>query len=122
VKNTQIFQCPSLKTNGGNAYICYGWNIGQSTAYSNGMGYYYGDSQPWRSLGDIAMPAETILLADISYYSGNVRYLVWANGTPGYCSSVHNDGGNYAFVDGHAKWMGQKTAYGQPRLYTYQAD
>ncbi|MEN6645224.1 MAG: prepilin-type N-terminal cleavage/methylation domain-containing protein [Armatimonadia bacterium] len=119
-KNTQIFVCPSLKLNGANTTTCYGWNIGTAGAYTNGMGYYYADAQPCRSLGDVSQPAETILLGDISYYNGNNTYLVYSAASN--CSNIHNDGGNYTFVDGHAKWMSRSTAWGSRRLYTYTED
>jgi len=118
-KNTQILRCPSLQLNGGGTTTGYGWNIGRATSYTDGMGYYQGDGQNCRSLGEVTMPAETFLLGDISNYSGNIRYLLWSSGSNTFQSNAHNGGGNYAFVDGHAKFMSRESVFGQPRLYIY---
>ena len=57
---------------------------------------------------DIAAPAETILLQDGggSFVDGDAN----RDTTHGYirtdaASQRHNDGANYAFVDGHVKWL-----------------
>ena len=90
LKNAQILICPSRK-----AYsITYGWNYQE-------FGYYYGShGTGWcTSLGDIDEPASTVLLGDGRL---NTRYLYKRSTT--YTSKVHNDGGNMALCDGHAKW------------------
>ena len=33
----------------------------------------------------------------------------------------HNDGANFAYVDGHSKWLSSSTAYGAPGAYTADA-
>ena len=130
VKNGQIYRCPSLAQNLsgststiqalgiGYAQLGYGWNIGTSpNSYHDGFGYYYGDGQPYRNLASVEEPADTILLGDISNYSGNYRYLIWHTTIDPYTPRLHNEGANYAFADGHAKWLGVTTVHGQPELF-----
>ena len=37
-------------------------------------------------------------------------------------SKRHNEGSNYAFCDGHAKWQAYSTIYKNKPIFTYQAD
>ena len=135
VKNGNIFRCPSRTTNGYTSTVVnpvtgiplqqtgYGWNIGTSdTSYHNGVGYYDGDDQPWVALAQVPVPAETIMLGDISHYTDNHIYLVYATGAVSYTPNLHTDGGNYAFVDGHVKFIPQREAHAQKRLFTIQED
>ncbi len=130
VKNGQIYVCPSLSANkSGSTYsiaalgikyasLGYGWNIGtQASGYTDGFGYYYGDGQPYRTEATITSPAETILIGDISNYSGNYNYLVHVPNGTGYLPNLHNNGGNYAYADGHAKWLTQSDAIGHPEYF-----
>lgn len=122
-KNTQIFTCPSQAGNG------YGWN------YQN---FGYQDVSPgtgWASsLGSIQMPAETIIIGDnpdlpvaTMYGAGGMYIYGPTQSTPpvdgiGNVSGRHNGGGNYAFIDGHSKWINRTGAAGQDRLWTQAAD
>jgi len=122
IKNSQIFVCPSKKS--GVSYSGgYGYNIrgtsGQATSTGyDGFGYYYDDRDTWNdsvvSLADIQMPAEAIVIGDPgdNTYSAHGLYLI----TYGlaYLPVLHNDGGNYGFADGHAKWMKPDAVYGKP--------
>ncbi|HCU35632.1 MAG TPA: hypothetical protein DGT21_09295 [Armatimonadetes bacterium] len=134
VKNAQVYRCPSLVQNmSGSTSTCnavgvryaemgYGYNIGtQSSSYTNGLGYYYADGQPWRAMAEIKKPAETINLADISNYSGNWQYHLYTGSTT-HTPNLHNDGANYGFCDGHAKWYSQSTILGSPQWYTIADD
>ena len=136
VKNSQVFQCPSLLSNGYTGAVVspvlnlplssigYGWNIGtnEAPAYTNGMGYFELDLQPWRSLAMIPTPADTIMMADISRYAGNYLYLVYVVTSISFTPEFHNGGGNYVFADGHAKYLSQSAAFGQKRLFTIHED
>jgi prepilin-type N-terminal cleavage/methylation domain-containing protein/prepilin-type processing-associated H-X9-DG protein len=67
-------------------------------------------------LGNVANPSQTVLLGDTTSTAGYVLNAPWPVYTeaqrPTYCMSLrHNEGGNAAFVDGHAKWLGQSTAW-----------
>jgi len=127
VKNTQLFVCPSNRP-GWQCPPSYGigFHPPESDAAVRGVftsyGYnawYSGYTPPVlptmrpaaaglyasTSLGDVPLPAETILLGDgtcARQYGPTWVYNVQIN-TAGY--NKHNDGNNYAFVDGHVKWL-----------------
>jgi prepilin-type processing-associated H-X9-DG protein len=101
VANTQVLTCPSEATRA----IGYGWNYDY-------IGYGSSTSITVYTLGDIAKPAETIMMADAGNYviyrptrygsvpsPGNVYYDYNAGGLR------HNGGANIGFLDGHAKWL-----------------
>jgi prepilin-type N-terminal cleavage/methylation domain-containing protein/prepilin-type processing-associated H-X9-DG protein len=122
VKNTQIFTCPSQAGNG------YGWNYQNFGYRAAANSYLY---NPGRALGVVTQPAETILIGDnpdVAMYGAGGIYLYGptqvappADGI-GNVSGRHNDGGNYAFLDGHAKWLSRSTAAGSNRLWTVAED
>jgi len=114
MKNTQIFSCPS------DSYTYSGALAGQC---QNGEGIIpgsYGDNTVhWASaaphppgttycaLGQIALPAQLILAGDSTGGSHQISYQA---DTLGFVRSDagavrHNDGANYCFADGHAKWL-----------------
>ena len=116
VKNSQIFTCPSKKT------TVYGYGL---TVHEAG-GYYYGSYES-RSLGAIANPSSCIYVGDndtyqratpTTLYSENCfLYPCSVYGTTFLNSVRHNEGGNYGFVDGHGKWLGQKAASADATLW-----
>lgn len=122
LKNTQILMCPSNRSYA----IGYGWN------YQN-FGYYYASyGSGWcTSLGQVPRPAETILIGDNpdpGMYGAGTRYIYGptqvsppADGI-GNVAGRHNDGGNYGFLDGHAKWLSRMDAASQDRLWTQAED
>jgi len=111
VKNNQVMLCPSanfadqagINTPMG---MTYGWNI-----------YAYRKSNWSRKFDDIPSCAQTIMLGDRE--AGCVRILsdgcadtgctCYGGNRPAqnnhYLTNRHNDGANYAFFDGHAKWI-----------------
>lgn len=102
LKNTQILKCPSSTLT-----IAYGWNY-------DFIGYGSSTSITVYSIGAIANPSETIMLAD----AGN--YVIYSPSRYSYVPSPgvnywdynaaglrHNEGANIAWCDGHAKWMNQ---------------
>ncbi len=123
LKNTQILTCPSRASvtpgigwniSGGNEAS----NVDTGLYHNNGMGYHFvspNEDTPTGSrlnLANIDEPAETINIGDLSpQYSSNVGYLILYS-TAAYIPVTHNDGANYGFVDGHAKWMAQSAVYG----------
>ncbi|MEN6301106.1 MAG: DUF1559 domain-containing protein [Armatimonadia bacterium] len=124
VKNAQIFICPSQR----GASCDYGWNYQNFGYRAAANTYQYG---PGQSLGAVLMPAETILIGDDPdtgmygaggiYIYGPTQVSPPADGI-GNVSGRHNDGGNYAFCDGHAKWLSRSQAAGENRLWTIAAD
>ena len=123
IKNEQIRQCPSAPRTWARGY---GWN------YQN-FGYYYAShGTGWcTALALVMEPAGTILIGDnpdSGMYGAGTRYIYGpSQSTPptdgiGNVSGRHNDGANYGFVDGHAKWLSRNDAGGQDRLWTQAAD
>jgi prepilin-type N-terminal cleavage/methylation domain-containing protein/prepilin-type processing-associated H-X9-DG protein len=119
VKNKQIWVCPSWRSIRSSSSLLqtYGWNI-----HSNGMGYYNLSTRTYTgarlSLAEIPKPAETINIGDEqvsddpSLGGGWRGYIGW---TVSRLPTTHNEGGNYGFVDGHAKWL-TPDAVGAARL------
>jgi len=126
MKSTQILICPSSRVHG------YGWNY-QNFGYWNSPNLTSG---PCRELSMVKEPAECIILGDnpsTGQYAANSTLYIYgptqssntATVTPGDIINTcrrHNGGGNYAFVDGHAKWLSAEDAAAQDRLWTLAAD
>ena len=121
VKNMQLYVCPDNKfnhcTTSGWAYVLwhdywpnsYGfnnWNGGGSAHAGPWVGY--GDSGG-KSLGDIKRPSEIIHIGDgrscYQFYWTTSNYVDDFNASGSKTYKPHNDGANFAFVDGHAKWL-----------------
>ncbi|MHB8997623.1 MAG: DUF1559 family PulG-like putative transporter [Armatimonadota bacterium] len=114
-KNAQIFQCPSKK-NSTNAFSSYpdGSPIGTATGIQlagyamNTVHWAMGGASPsGASLGSIEYPASTIFLgeidgAGINISDGGAVVHGFVYGNLG--GKRHNDGCNWGFIDGHAKW------------------
>ncbi|MFP3902741.1 MAG: prepilin-type N-terminal cleavage/methylation domain-containing protein [Armatimonadota bacterium] len=100
IKNTQVQVCPSDS----GASISYAYN-----------GYYlgisdWGQDEMATTLAEIDEPAQTIMAGESqnNYY---FLYMPSHMNTPKlakrFTFSRHNDGCNYSFCDGHAKWLGE---------------
>jgi prepilin-type processing-associated H-X9-DG protein len=108
VKNTQIFTCPSNPGGG-----CGSWpaNMPPSTS-SYGMNGCGISEQPGALLiAQVLRPSELILIGD-----GPQNLIRWGSQDPNAgCSTqlmtIHNGGDNYAYMDGHAKWMNAMKVY-----------
>jgi len=113
VQNDQIYLCPSGERSTSAQRSHYGWNY-----------YYLGwpgrggtSSAAAFKLGEITRPAETICVGEkvvggwggVCYAASRTSY--WPVDNPG---NIHNDGANYAFADGHAKWLSQNDAMRSP--------
>lgn len=114
VKSWQVFTCPSnmggISVYGATSLITYG-KRGCSDSLLNGE-----DSNTfwWGSLAQLPSPAETIEFADWSHGNGHRLCPHWHQGMQyaGYPHVyLHNDGCNYAFYDGHVKWMRYEQTY-----------
>lgn len=96
VKNFQVFFCPSAKDkNSGatvsSANIAYGYNF----AYLNAV-----------ALAAINEPSETIVLADTGL--NGTSYVIDRTNATRLPNDIHLEGCNFAFADGHVKWMKAK--------------
>jgi prepilin-type N-terminal cleavage/methylation domain-containing protein/prepilin-type processing-associated H-X9-DG protein len=98
IKNSQVYKCPS--TDYGDAGCAYGIAWYCPNAAGTATEALFSTSQP---MGKFAKPAETLMLTEKGGGGGRGCYLM----DPNYymCRASHNEGGNVAFVDGHAKWF-----------------
>lgn len=130
--NQQIFVCPSHRffhssacstTHHPEIDLGDAWGISTGYAYNNVTEGSYGDfngdgdtddyfGASARPLGKINYPATTIVLGDgvCERYWG-LPFLVRFNDKASKSYVPHNDGGNFAFADGHAKWLGHLDNY-----------
>lgn len=106
LKNAEILICPSSKG-----------IVGAGGSVAGSMCSYIANGLTWfQSLGTITKPSETILLSDLA------QSMSWSRGYPGgyyptytpgtgwgfghmWAYSIHSDGANYLWVDGHVKWV-----------------
>jgi prepilin-type processing-associated H-X9-DG protein len=99
VKNVQVYTCPSYRD---------GWS---ASSYDGSCGYGKNTYLSSVCLADIDQPVQTIALTDCRYYLSD-----WDirddpdHSTAGSDNTYppddrHNDGANFGFCDGHAKWM-----------------
>jgi len=117
VNNDQIFQCPTMQWTQaemqyGTFPFAYYYNMTCDIAYV-AEGYL-----PSSSLGSVERPANTIMLADgfgtmDAYWFANYMADLYSGlGAYGRLSATvrrHNEGANYGFCDGHAKWRKTST-------------
>ena len=109
LKNTQILLCPSDRTfnattgvgyYGGNAYGLQYSPLGVAASTNNGGA----------ALGGISSPSSVFMVGDDEGNTSGIVYpyedLIARNGYA-IPSKRHNEGGNWAYVDGHAKWQKQ---------------
>jgi prepilin-type N-terminal cleavage/methylation domain-containing protein/prepilin-type processing-associated H-X9-DG protein len=94
MKSTQILKCPSSS---GVATRHYGWN------------YSYLDL---KSLGYVTNPSETFTVGDANSLLAIPTSANWS-----LMLFPHNEGANYGFVDGHAKWLSQAEVKGNYTKY-----
>ena len=117
VKNTQIFICPTRKainhcaTPGSWAYVLWHDYWPNSYGFNNwaGQGAWAGYVDTGgKGLGNIYRPSEVIHIGDhascFQYYWTTSNYVDNFNGSTETYGN-HNSGSNFAFIDGHAKWL-----------------
>ena len=98
VKNVQIYKCPSYSD---------AWS---ATSYDGNCGYGKNSYLGTISMARIDQPAGTILLCDSNYYLSDWDVRDDPDGSTGSDNAdpprdKHNEGCNFGFCDGHAKWM-----------------
>jgi prepilin-type N-terminal cleavage/methylation domain-containing protein/prepilin-type processing-associated H-X9-DG protein len=98
--NYQILICPSASDRA--------YDPGYSPSNSYECTYAVSVGWPQRLLADCELPAGQVMMCESggnNYY----RYRLEENGSdwpmPESARTRHNDGSNFAFVDGHAKWL-----------------
>ncbi len=113
LQNAQIQLCPSGdKTypygSGTRTTLShYGWN------YNYLSGHYSSTSSRAKIIDEVTHPAETIAIGEkVAGGLGGVLYSPsQATTWPGYnAPDVHSGGSNFAFCDGHAKWLNMNEA------------
>jgi prepilin-type N-terminal cleavage/methylation domain-containing protein len=113
VKNEQIFICPSRP--GVNCGIAYGGPPWLSSYAMNSCGLPGGGDI---MIAQIVRPSELLLLGD-SMRTEMIRFNIGAcSGTP---PGSHNEGDNYTYFDGHAKWAKQAKMVLSPNNAANQA-
>jgi len=109
IKNTQIRTCPSDST----AWISYGYN-----------GYNLVNPQWTHTYGanilsEITYPAECFMAGE----AATNRFFLYTPAQTSLhyrvCWDRHNEGSNYAFCDGHAKWMSKAYVFGNWTTHYY---
>ena len=99
VKNGQIFICPSAPDRA--------LNPGKTPANSYLCTYAMSEGYPDQSLSAFETPANTVMLCE-TQGSNYYRYRLEPNSDAPIDATairMHNDGSNFAFVDGHVKWL-----------------
>jgi len=86
--------------------ISYGYNVYSSPYVRTFRGTISGWTAT-RTLSNVKEPSDFILLTDASCERiPNANWVrAWNNTTTGSYGKRHNNGGNFTFCDGHAKWM-----------------
>lgn len=114
-KNTQIVFCPSDRTGAveiANVLGVFGLPLAPGCVQRMSYGVNYQcliskADNPFQtpvSLGEVEYPSECPMLYDAIW---NTTMTLPG---PSYPHNRHNDGVNLGYVDGHAKWIGHKTA------------
>lgn len=110
VKNTKIYECPSASA--------YDSNPIRSSYFINGAVAQWGYAVSEAAIGK---PSAIVLLSEGGlnrsdtyprpHYiaAGNIGQYMAPAYWPG--THIHSDGGNYAYVDGHVKWMKETAAH-----------
>jgi prepilin-type N-terminal cleavage/methylation domain-containing protein/prepilin-type processing-associated H-X9-DG protein len=113
IKSDQIMRCPSqsITLPWGGYYISYGINRNTGSLGEAG--------QQGVSLGVIQYPAETYAFTDTRARDNESEafptFYATVNATWGMAiSDRHNEGGNFGFYDGHAKWLKRTAALALP--------
>lgn len=130
IKNTQIMVCPSHGIpNGAASNRCSGYGVNYRHVIECKQDNNSPTCRRGRRLASISRPANTIMVADGQSDNNGcgagggwpALYCTECWRPAGPCPPVvqysalarrHNDGGNFTFADGHAKWMRPDTIQG----------
>jgi prepilin-type processing-associated H-X9-DG protein len=90
MKSTKIFVCPTIGTGGKDIPVTYAANAYVLNTIASGL----------------LKPTETVLILDCQQLNTGETYTKIAyDNTTNTGMSVHSDGANVGFIDGHVKWM-----------------
>ncbi|MBI2301767.1 MAG: DUF1559 domain-containing protein [Armatimonadetes bacterium] len=115
-KNYQLFACPSTPFAGPPA-----------DTGSYGINAYVGEAVAYVRLGRVESPAETFALGEnddgdwVIEPRDDMGFTIPLPGPwpqPGWVKDHHNEGANFAFLDGHGKWQRMTTAH-QDNCYAW---
>ena len=123
ITNAQVFGCPSKSSNGTLSY-----NASDPTLLSGIRPANYGlngDVDGFK-LARFVRPAETYFIHDsynqhaysIADCGTLTEYRDRLGTNSGSSSPPHNEGANYGYADGHAKWRSAADAFGDPDAYS----
>ncbi|NLO07304.1 MAG: DUF1559 domain-containing protein [candidate division WS1 bacterium] len=110
LKNLQIMFCPSAQ-----------WDIGTMSGGKRYLNYAYNGKLHCTKLALWKDVASKIAIGDVGYTDTSKtpkgyleNWFIWTSNDSGntwsqyfWWAKLHNGGGNYAFVDGHAKWLSE---------------
>ncbi len=109
IKNWDIYNCPSHRREGKRVWYGFNggntWMHGQDWFMPGKPGYNPGLCLAPTPISMVRQPAKTMLVADYGDNWGTNGYGGWYNNfADASYIGVHNEGDNFGFVDGHAKW------------------
>jgi prepilin-type N-terminal cleavage/methylation domain-containing protein/prepilin-type processing-associated H-X9-DG protein len=134
INNLQVFRCPSADGPAvSKSFTHDGRTIVQRTDYGINSDIHRrqtGTTAVWYKMTEIRYPAETVMLADADWTRSTTDYSTvncWRISSgrhPGnFIPARHNGGANFAFEDGHAKWLSvaldPDSPYVGPVKYTF---
>ena len=105
-KNWQVFECPSRPGRWASACGESNWPSLPTVKYGLSA-YVLNGHVGGVAESTITVPADTMFITE--GLAGCSQMLNQLNWLPGWFSDKHNSGGNYAFGDGHAKWLSKQT-------------
>jgi len=119
IKSQQIAICPSLRRGATNTNCCTRQSVTYS--YAPNHTYFTGENSVANgiAMSSFVVPATTIMIGEVSATQDGCagEFIIGASGWPAptpadwgggsLSAAIHNDGSNYAFYDGHAKWLKQ---------------
>lgn len=111
IKNSQVFVCPSLRPT---AYDAFGLGIYITTSYMLNSYACLGWDTAGRylTLGSIPDASKLMLMTEYTgYHTAFMGYATGVSWPATHCPCMHNDGQNFVFADGHAKWESKANIY-----------
>ncbi|MGM0492828.1 MAG: DUF1559 domain-containing protein, partial [Armatimonadota bacterium] len=113
IMNRDIYECPSYPTTGAthSSGTEHPYPVSYTMARAAAYDYSPDPIQPIKLAG-VTKPAEKIIIMDkwnsTSIWTNNITLNnreEWRKHPDSYVGYWHNEGANYVFMDGHAKWM-----------------